>query len=379
MAGKLEDVPIEEVLIEVGAERLRAALISKGRLVDLMIEPRRREGASSSVYIGRVVRSAPGLGAAFIDIGLARPALLDAGRARLAEGAVLVEIVEEAAGDKGARVSRRMALAGRYVVLLPEGAGIAHSRRIADQEARRRLALLAKGLARPGTGLIVRQAAVAAPEAVAAEVARLSEAWRLVAARAKDATPPLCLHDDGDGLSRLLRELPAQRGRIVFDDRATAHRARQLAEHVYPDLAPRIELGPPGEKLFERYGVAEILAGLDAPRVALPAGGEIAIEATTALTAIDVDSGQGAGAGARLDANLEAAAEIGRQVRLRDLAGLIVVDFIRLEGKADRAQVLAALGRAVAGDRRPVQVLGWTAAGLVELIRPRARTPDMIE
>ncbi len=366
----------EEILVDVSPGRLRAARVSGGELIELVHEPAKAVGAPGSIYLGRVVRRAPGLGAVFVDIGLDRPALLDTGDDAPKEGDVLpVQIIEAASGDKAARLTRRLALEGRFVVFLPGGKGVSVSRRVAVAKLRQRLQDVAAAAKKPGEGLIVRAAAAAAPDAVPLEIAALRAEWARIETAGATAAPPSCLRDDGDGLVRLLRRfLTEPLPRLVFNDALIAKRAATLAERLF-GARPGIETELQRGALFERHGVAEALASAELPSVALKSGGRVAIETTAALTAIDVDLGQAVetGAEAALRTDLEAAAEIGRQLRLRALGGLIVVDFARLKDKAQRARVEAALRRAVAADPAGVQLLGWTAGGLFEMIRPRAR------
>jgi ribonuclease G len=366
---------VDEVLVESSGDRLRAAVIAGGRLVDLLAEPRDRAGRPGNVHLGRVVRVMENLGAAFLDIGLADTVLLDRGKARLAEGqTLLVQIVEPPAGTKGARVSQRIALSGRGVMLLPGARGITASRRL-PRDIAQRLVELAAGLKQADEGLILRTAAAdAAGEAIAAEIAALRATWSDIAARAERATAPGCLHAE-DALVVLLRDVAGLAPRrIVFDDRGCLRAARGHAGRLYPELADRLEFAD--DPLFDRYDVADALAASAEPRVPLMSGGMITVETTAALTAIDVDVGAGPGP---LATNLEAAPEIARQLRLRDVGGLIVVDFVRMGARDESERVLAALRRAVANDRVKLQVLGWTAAGLVELIRPRARGAGVID
>ncbi len=367
---------IDELLIEAKGDPLRAAAIANGRCVDILEVPRRRTGATGSIYLGRVVRLAPGLAGAFVELGLSRPALIELDRSgqtparRLAEGApVVVQVVEEAADDKGARASPRVALAGRTVLLLPGDQGVAASRRLPAAE-RPRLMAAVKRVLGAGEGAIVRAAAAgAAPEEVTAELAMLRKRWLTISTKRDASAPPALLEDTGDGFATLMATFaPAAPRRIVVDD-AAATRALKAAAGAWPELEEQISAASPDEPLFERYDVADAWASREARWLALPSGGRIAIERTAALTAIDVDSGAGATAtGGAVQVNLEAVVEVARQLRLRDVRGLVLVDFIR-GPRADQARIVAALRHAIAGDRRLVHILGWSNAGLCELVR----------
>jgi ribonuclease G len=373
----------DEILVEYRSDTLRAAALVKGELVELVTEPLRSPGAPGSLYVGRVLGRAPAMRAVFVDIGLARPALLDVEGELPREGTVVpVQVVEAAFADKGARVSRRVAIEGRYAVLLPNGKGVAVSRRIAVAKERRQLQDAAAKLKAPREGLIVRAAAAATdPESLAAEIAALRARWEQIRTALPAATPPACLFDTSDGVARLLRRyITEDVPRFAFDDRMLGQRARATAERLF-GVALDVEVERDAGRLFDRHGVGDILASLDAPVIRLPSGGRLAIERTAAVTAIDVDTAEGTalGADAPLRVDLEAAEEIGRQLRLRDVGGVVVVDFVRLKDRAQRARVEAVLRRAVGLDRITVQLLGWTQAGLFEMIRPRGRAVGSLE
>jgi ribonuclease G len=372
-------VAVDEVLIESGERTLRAAAVAGGALVDLVDQPRRSADAPGSIYKGRVVRRATGIRAVFVELGLDRPALLDIGSGEAAprEGeAIDVQVIEAAFGAKGCRVSRRLALEGGYLVLLPGGKGVSISRRLADPQARGRLNDSLRRLKRGGEGIIVRRAAARAAEpALAAELTRLRAQWERIAAALATAKAPACVHDEGDGLVQLLRRF-AGAGRFIFDDAAQARLAAKLADAL--GVGVQIEAETDG-KLFDRHGVGDVIASVSSPEVGLPSGGRIVVDVATALTAIDVDTGAGEGPDILVRTNLEAAAEIGRQLWLRDIGGVVIVDFLKTPAAAARARIEAALRRAVAADRIAVELLGWTRAGLFEMIRPRARAPRVLE
>ena len=362
---------IGEILVHAEPHRYRAVAIGGGRAVDLMTVPRPTAGTIGSIYFGRVVRVVGGMKGAFVDIGLERPAFLSIDRAVPAEGKpVAVQLVEQASAGKAPRVSRRIAIEGRFLVLLPNGRGIAPSRRL-DEEDRKRLA----GVLEPhlkGQGVIVRAAAAAAdPPALIGELDVLRSLWEDVASR-MSGNPPACIHAE-HGLRRILCTFGAPSARFVFSEPQSVREARNLAKTVGRGLEDSIALAEEGEGIFDRYGVADVLAAVGGPEVTLASGGRLSIETTAALTAIDVDSGAGsAAAEAALTANLEGAGEIGLQLRLRELGGPVVIDFIRMSRKGDHDRVLRRLAQSVESDRLAVQVLGWTRGGLFELNRARS-------
>ena len=363
---------VDEVLVQTEAERYRAVAVSGGRPVDAMSVPRRSTGTVGSIYVGRVVRRAGGMNGAFVDIGLDRPAFLNLEKGTPDEGkAVAVQLVEGESPGKGVRVSMRIALEGRFLVLLPNRKGVAPSRRLEEKERKRLAELLEPRL--HGEGIIIRAAASRAePSALAEELDVLRRLWHDIAGRLNGA-PPLCAHAEY-GLRRLLCAFGgAPAARFVFAEPEAMRQARSLASTVAPELGQRMAVAEEGGGLFDRYGIADALAIAEGREVPLPSGGKMSIESTAALTAIDVDSGSGSiGPDAALATNLEAAGEIGLQLRLRELGGPVVVDFIRMSRRGDHERVRRRLAQSVESDRLAVQVLGWTQGGLFELNLARA-------
>ena len=376
----------ETILIDAMPGEVRAAVLEDGRAVELLVEREGRRSLVGNVYLGRVARVLPGMAAAFVDIGLDRAGFLgldDAGPDdRPCEGqAVRVQVARDAAGGKGVRLTRRVALAGHLLVYGPPGGRVSVSRRIEDGAERDRLARAVGAAAEPGEGFVARTAARGAgAAALAAEAASLRAAWGGIEARQAHAAAPALLHEEPGAPIRLIRDRAgAATERIVVDSPSAFAEARAWCAAAAPGLADRLALhAGPGPVFAEADVEAEIERAL-APRVGLPSGGEIVVEATEALTAVDVNSGRFTGARASGEAayatNLEAAVEIARQLRLRDLGGLIVVDFIHMDDGARWRSVLEALSRALAGDRRTSRLHGRTEAGLVEITRRRLRRP----
>lgn len=359
-----------EILIVAEPERCRAAAVVNGRLVDAMTVPRDAADAVGSIYLGRVVRRTPGINAAFIEIGLDRPAFLNLTKATPEEGKpVLVQVVEAASPGKAPRLSMRLAFEGRFLVLLPNDKGVAPSRRMSKADAAR-LTDLVRPMLRAGEGVVLRERArSAAKTAIQSELDTLRG---LAQAIRGDGTPPLRLHEES-GLRRVLCAFDDGAARFVCGDAETARRARAAAATIAPDIAARIDGTEEGAALFDRGDVGDALAAVEARDVALPSGGRIAVEATAALIAVDVDSGS-TGAEAALTTNLEAATAVALQLRLRELGGTVMIDFIRMSAKGGREKVERRLAEAVAIDRQPVQLLGWTRGGLYELVRGRSTT-----
>ncbi len=392
-----------EILVSAGPGELRAALVADGRLIDLIVERPGLAPAVGEIHLARVARVVAGIDAAFLDIAGGRTAFLraidavdrDAGGgggrreadtppiSRLvAEGeARIVQLARAGVGGKDPRVTTRIGLPGRRLVYMPGGEGVAVSRRIGEADERARLSDVMAGPAAAGCGFVLRTAAAgASAEALAEEAGRLRERWTDVEALARVTEAPALLEAGPPPVVRVLRDHGHDGlDRVVIDDRAAHAAALEFCDHDLPGLAGRIELHSGPEPLFEARGVeAEIEAAL-APRVALPSGGGIAIEATQALVAVDVDTGRHTGRGrlaeTALETNLEAARETARQLRLRNLGGLVVIDFVRMERADYRKKIIDELIRATRPDPAAVRVGAMTPFGLVELTRRRGRPP----
>ena len=413
----------KEILINAGAGEIRVALVEDGKLQELFLEriiglddgpvKKRTDGRHGhsligNIMLGRVQRVLPGMQAAFVDVGLDRAGFLGAREARcladlpgfdderapkisdcVHEGEeVLVQVVKDPIGEKGARLSANVTIPGRLLVLVPNQPGIALSRRIEDEEERARLTSLgetmigaANGTLVPGAGYILRSAAIGASLADLKEDAeRLAESWRPVMARRQSAEAPATLYHDLDPVERTMRdEVDASTTRVLIDDRAAAEAARAYCRRAMPDAEEKIEFFDGPGMLFDLYDLDDEIEQLTSPRVPLPAGGWITIEGTEALTAIDVNSGSfTASTGLEetsLKVNLEAAHEIGRQLCLRGIGGLIVIDFIHLNEPDNIQKVLEVLAASLAKDRTPTQISPMSEFGLVEITRKRIRDP----
>jgi len=388
-----------EIMICVRPGRVRTALIEDRALVDLIVEDTDRGGVAGNVYLGRVEKILGHMGAAFVDIGLARSGFLALPEARpvgaepfegegindhLAEGdRIVVQVLRDPFEDKGAKLSRRIALTGRQVILTPDDPAIRISRRIADEAARSRLQALLAGYEGDGNGFIVRTAAAAAGDAeIEADAAELSQAWATICSDSADAQPPALLHSDGDAVLRTLRDLATgDISRIVIDDADAVARAKTYCRAAAPGLEARIVHYMGAKPLFEEEeaGGEPIAAAIEEalrPEIALPSGGSVIFSETPALVAIDVNAA-GAGRGRTEDAalavNLEAARLIAWQLRLRNLSGLIAIDFLKMKSEAAAAKVVDAVKVGVAGDPSPVFVGGFTRFGLLEMTRRRRR------
>jgi ribonuclease G len=391
----------------------RVALVEDDALVELQVERGEGRPIAGNVYLGRVRHVLPGMQAAFIDLGLERDGFLHADDApgpsrlrpewegeesseeprprpplprieeRVREGEeILLQVLKDPLPRKGARVTAHLSIPGRLLVLLPGAEHLGVSRRCSEEERpplRARLRELADRLRPPG-GLILRTAgAGAGPEALEAELGALAATWRAIAERRAGARAPALLFEDAGVIERALREhLRLGLDRIVVDSDEVLREVQEaLARIAAGAAAPPVERHEGPEPLFEaRRLTTQIDRALKA-RVWLPSGGHIAIHPTEALVAIDVNTGKYTGRAdleeTLLKTNLEAVREIVRQLRLRDLGGLIVIDFIDMQRAESRAAVLQALSEGLARDRARNRVLPMSEFGLVEITRQRSR------
>lgn len=373
------------LLVESDPLRVRIALLDGDRLVELQIE-----GPSPStvgdIYLGRVQRIAPAIDAAFVDLGFSRKAFLHANDFALAPDEalethqpVVVQVFRDAVPGKGPRVRRGASLPGRYLVLLTTGSGVAVSSRIDDTAERERLIEGLESFDDGSVGWIVRTAAVGVDAAeLAVEAESLLAAWRAIKRSAATAKPPKLLHSELDTVERWSRDrVGGDLSEIWVDSSELEARMSHALDRLAPELAGRLKVhqGPP--TLFERFGVESQLARLWSRHVSLPAGGSLVIESTEALVTIDVNSGRDLAAAnleeTALATNLEAAREAARQLRLRDLSGIIVIDFIDMTSAENWDDVRQVLDHELALDRATTMTEGPTAFGLVAITRKRAR------
>ncbi len=391
----------EEILINLTQREVRAALVDNGVLQEVMIERTSHRGLTGNIYKARVVRVLPGMQAAFVEMGLARTGFLHASdvlpppgtlppedgqelniRNLLREGdTVLVQVVKDQLGTKGARLTTFITMPSRFLVLLPMETSIGISGRIESEAERARLKELVTGLtdSSPRHGCIVRTAAEGvADEPLRADLDFLRRLWEVVVRRAQDAPVPSLVHQDLPLPIRVLRDLanPGTR-RVLIDDQAGYVALREFAATVVPELASRIEFYPGPRPVFDLYGIEGEIQKALARKVELKSGGYLVIDQTEALTSIDVNTGAFVGHRSPEDTifrtNLEAAVAIARQLRLRNLGGIIVIDFIDMQEEAHRQQVREALSSAMHGDNARAQIAEVSPLGLVQMTRKRTR------
>ena len=386
----IEDV----ILINSQPGESRIAVLEDGNLTDIII--RRSETASivGNIYLGRVEKVLTGLQAAFVDIGLGQSGFLGLADARLVpknnndtddaiasyvkEGdAVLVQVTREAFEDKGAKLSLKISLPGRYMVYAPGQATVKISRRLGDDVERKRLQAVLSDLSEEADGIIVRTAAKgASDQALAEDLSHLRSLWKEITDQRTTARPPLLVLDQAGSIYRLLVDLGGLNAdRIVVDDAEVLTEIKREAGND-SELEKSLTLHTGTEDLFESHEVEEYLDAALSGTVTLPSGGTILIDETRALTAIDVNTGAarfGTPEETAFRTNLEAADVLAREIRLRNLSGLLIIDAVPLRTEKNKTKFLARLRKAVAGDPVPVHVVGFTKLGLVEMTRERRR------
>ena len=395
-----------EILVNVAPSETRAAILDNGVVQEVYIERTSRRGLVSNLYKGRVSRVLPGMQAAFVEIGLGRTAFLHAadisrrpsedtqlGAAPLSESIVedirrlvnsgddiLVQVIKDPIGTKGARLTTFISLPSRYLVYMPRGLGVGVSARIEDEVERARLKELVGELSGgSGGGYIVRTAAQGASlESLREDMSYLAKLWEHVQARVAQAPPGTVVHEDLPLSLRVLRdELARGVSRVLVDSARELARMQEFAAAFLSQSPPLVELYGGPRPLFDLNGVEEeIVKALDR-KVPLKSGGHLVIDQTEAMTTIDVNTGAYVGhhnlEETIFRTNLEAAVSIARQLRLRNLGGIIIIDFIDMRDEPHRRAVLAALERALGGDRAQTHIVSLSPLGLVEMTRKRTR------
>ncbi|MBZ0087445.1 MAG: ribonuclease G [Thermomonas sp.] len=393
----------EELLVNVTPRETRVAVVENGMLQELHIERGSQRGVVGNIYKGKVLRVMPGMQAAFVDIGLDRAAFLHANdvyRApplevtesedaapiapppiteTLRDGAeVIVQVVKDPIGSKGARLTTQISIPSRYLVLLPRSKVIGVSARIEDEDERARLKEQVGGLARgTGHGYIVRTNAEGqSTEALAEDVAYLGRVWELVERAAAEAEVGSRVYEDLSLPLRAVRDLIRRDvEKVKVDSNETCQRLREFAARYMPALADKIEHYSGSRPIFDLYGVEdEIQRALD-KQVPLKSGGYLVIDQTEAMTTVDVNTGSFLGQRNLEETvfrtNLEAAQAVARQLRLRNLGGIIIIDFIDMQDAEHRRQVLRTLEKSLTKDHAKTTVYDFSPLGLVEMTRKR--------
>jgi ribonuclease G len=388
-----------EILISSDPWENRVAVLEDGQLAEIYFE--REEKVIGSIYKGKVMNVLPGMGASFVDIGLGRNAFLyvddinktplnigdveiTSGRSgwtiteKISKGDdVLVQIVKEPRGQKGARISTNISLPGRYLILMPTGKYSGVSRKIDSAEERNRLKGIMKLIRPEGMATVVRTAAANVSQAeLIADLGVLIRMWHGILESYKRAPAPSLIHKDMNLVYKAARDfITPEVDKVFIDDAEEFEKVRDFMRLLGPQYVNRIEHYDNGRSLFKDYKVDDEVRKLLMPKINLPSGGSIVIETTEALTVIDVNSGKFTG-GKNLEdtivkTNIEAAAEIARQVRLRDIGGIIVCDFIDMSNEGARSKVIATLEGGLRKDRTRTTIQSFSALGLLEFTRKR--------
>ncbi len=395
-----------EILVNVSPREVRAALVEEGVLQELFIERANKRGLISNIYKGRVSRVLPGMQAAFIDIGLERTAFLHASdivtpsdaehieghahkpdshadiQALVSEGhEILVQVLKDPLGTKGARLTTFITVPSRYLVFMPKGRGVGVSSRIEDEAERQRLREAMLSFIQPEDtgGYIVRTAAEGANrDALRADMLYLQKMWRVVSDKTLYAKPGELVHADLPLQIRVLRDVVLSGVTKVRVDQQDACQAMlEFAGTFMPETGDRIELFQGDRPIFDLYGVEEEIESSLGRKVPLKSGGYLMLDQTESMTTIDVNTGAYVGHRTLEETifrtNLEAAVAIARQLRLRNLGGIIIIDFIDMQEEEHRRQVLHALDKALMGDHAKTSISSVSPLGLVEMTRKRTR------
>ena len=380
-----------QMLVHVDGGKVHVAILEGRTLVEHYVTHRHAQSIAGNIYLGKVQNVLPGMEAAFIDIGTSKNAVLYVGDVRVVpdEGGskkrriedilevgqpVLVQVVKDPMGAKGARLTTDISLPGRFVVLVPEDDSTGISRRLADDE-RNRLRETLRKLRPDGFGIIVRTAAEQTAEAqLKLDIDALEELWHEVYTVATRANPPVLIYEEPDLVIRTVREVfSSEFRRLIVDDSEVHAAVSGYLGDFDPDLVSRVQLYDDELPLFERYHVSEQIKQGLARKVWLPSGGSLVFDYGEALTVIDVNTAKNVGNDSLeqtvYENNLEAADEIARQLRLRDIGGIIVIDFIDMEIKKNREGVQRSFKQAMNRDKTKTQVYEISELGLVEMTR----------
>lgn len=412
---------MKEIIINANPYEKRVALLENRLLTEIYIERRRSKRINGNIYKGRVARVLPGMQAAFVDIGIGRDAFLyvvdvidpslDYDKVMLSDdvdvidtdeelieekspthysGAaiedllkegqeVLVQVSKEPLGTKGARVTTNITLPGRYLVFMPTVDHIGISRRIEDKAERARLRELISKLKKPNVGYIVRTVGEGKDEKhFRADIEYLSKLWENILIKSNSCSAPCLVHRELDILLKTLRDIfNNDIDHLVIDSKEEYDRCIEFLETFLPNLTDRVKLYTKPKPIFDEYDIERQIEDALSPKVWLKSGGYIVIDETEALIAIDVNTGKFVGETSLEETifkiNMEAIQEIVRQVRLRDLGGIIVIDFIDMESEENRTKLLQALEEELKRDRMRTKVLQLTELGLVEMTRKRIK------
>ncbi len=397
-----------EIIINVHPFETRVAILEDNKLVELIVEKKENQNVVGNIYKGIVRDILPGMGAAFIDLGITRTAFLhysdidtdfldideedipkikkirnDSSKIGklIKEGQeILVQVQKGPIGKKGARLTGQISIPGKFLVYFPNNNKIAISRKIQNSQQKAKIKSILKKIKKDDVGLIVRTDAIKMSEdEFKQEYKGLEKTWELIEKQKLYAKAPVCVFDGNDLSSTLIRDLFSSKvDRLVVDNMSFRNSLLHQLNLATPELGDKIELYQEDSSIFDAYGIEKEIQTIFNSRVKLPNGGNIVIEQTEALVSVDINTGSFTGKSHYDETikrtNIEAAAEIARQIRLRDLSGIVVIDFIDMKLDSARAEVLSTLKKNLKNDRAKNKVYPFGPLGLVMLTRKRTRT-----
>ncbi|MDO9322261.1 MAG: ribonuclease G, partial [Pseudomonas sp.] len=390
----------EEILINITPMESRVAVVENGVLQEVHVERTQRRGIVGNIYKGKVVRVLPGMQAAFVDIGLERAGFIHVGEIASREGntavnetisalvhegqSLVVQVTKDPIGTKGARLTTQLSIPSRYLVYMPRTSHVGISLKIEDEAERDRLkqvvaeCIAAEGIAEVG-GFILRTAAEGAgADEILMDIRYVRRLWEQIRGQMQTASSPSVIYQDLSLAFRTLRDLVSPRiEKVRIDSRETFQKIVQFVDELMPEIAGRLEHYPGERPIFDLYGVEDEVQKALERKVPLKSGGYLIIDPAEAMSTIDVNTG--AFVGHRnleetiFKTNLEAAITIARQLRLRNLGGIIIIDFIDMEDEEHQRQVLRTLEKQLERDHAKTNMLGITELGLVQMTRKRTR------
>ncbi|MBF7730293.1 ribonuclease G [Pseudomonas sp. N040] len=388
----------EEILINITPMESRVAVVENGVLQEVHVERTQRRGIVGNIYRGKVVRVLPGMQAAFVDIGLERAAFIHAAEISSREGSAIecisqlvregqglvVQVTKDPIGSKGARLTTQLSIPSRYLVYMPSTSHVGISLRIEDEAERERLKAIVTGCLateaiEEAGGFILRTAAEGAgADDIIADIRYLRRLWEQIASQRQTAPTPSVIYEDLSLALRTLRDLVNPRSeKIRIDSRETFQKASQFVAELMPEIASRLEHYPGERPIFDLYGVEDEIQKALERKVPLKSGGYLVVDPAEAMSTIDVNTGAFVGHRTLEETifktNLEAATSIARQLRLRNLGGIIIIDFIDMQDEEHQRQVLRTLERQLERDHAKTNIIGITELGLVQMTRKRTR------
>lgn len=411
-----------QIIIHSSGKQTRIALIENGELAQLFIESEENQRTVGDIFLARVHKVMPGIRAAFIDVGLEKDAFLHfsdagdhlgeyvrmlngpkslskeakkdldnfqnlsnhdkqilAGKILQANQKLLVQIAKEPIGSKGPRISTDISIAGRFLVLIPMGRHVAVSKKISNFKERKRLKSIVSSMLPEGFGVIVRTVADSQEkETIEDDMRMVLQKWERLIEKLESAKPPKLLHKDLDMVESILRDLFAKSYDLVLiDDYPLYKQIKSFVERIAPQMLPAVQLYKGREHIFDHTRISQDVNSIFHPRVRMQSGGYLIFEQTEAMYVVDVNSGPYAAKENQEDnslrTNLEAAREIAKQLRLRDIGGIIVVDFIDLREEKNRKKIFDELKKEFKKDRAKTNVIGMSDFGLIQITRQRIR------